>query len=217
MANIAKGKRGARDAYFPTGFFSMQSDPMIEALAASENLTPQTRLLLLAQSRMNRWGHCPFRQGELLSLVGKDRKTVKSAMDALIQAGIFSPDSTAACLVLPARAYRRNDRATQHCTEEKHFNRQERMWVDKDFGWEEYPGQWHEYLADHERKSAIAAGNLNRWEVTAREVEQETTIVRTKVREVKLTPLADDNRCPRHGEYRPCLVCITERAGKSLG
>jgi hypothetical protein len=178
MSELVKAGKAkvARDPWFEQGFYSMQSDAMLSTVATSDNLTPQTRVLLLAQARMNRWGHCPFDQGELFALVGKkDSRTVVKAIDAFKQAGIFSPDSSPLCIALAGRIYRRKVGTSQHCIERRHFNKQERMWIDPMFGWEEHPGQWHENMASPERKAAIASGEMTGWQPMATVTELEVT------------------------------------------
>jgi hypothetical protein len=163
--------RRPKPVYFADGFYSMQSDRELEQFGMSSPLPPPMRLYLLAASRVNKWGHCPFRPGELLRLLGVSRPTLRSSMRSLQAAKMAAPDSTALCVVLSAQAIRRADRSERRCAEPKHLDCQERMWVHSK-GWEPHQGFWHETLNNPDwRQKAVA-------QITQTRTVTETTTVR---------------------------------------
>lgn len=151
-------RRRGKNVYFADGFYSMHSDKGLEEFGLSASLKPDFRIFLLASARSNRWGHCPFGQGELLALLGVSLNTMKKGIDSLVKAGITSPDSTPMCIVLSGRVIRRADRSDRCCSEPKHFNRQRRMWIHgSGWGWEPKEGFWQDALNDTVKRQGIAA------------------------------------------------------------
>jgi hypothetical protein len=172
-ANEAKATRGGREK-FPEGFFSMASDAALEKFGTSVNLPPSQRLQNLAQSRMNRWGHCPFFPGEMRVLVACDPRTLKKAIDSMKKAGMFAEESTEECIVFSSLGFRRADRSNDTCMERGHMNRKRRMWV-HGWGWEPEEGAWVELLKDGDTRKAIASGELSGWGHAATVTEVELT------------------------------------------
>jgi hypothetical protein len=123
----------------------------MEQFGLASPLNPDFRLYLLAVSRMNKWGHCPFRPGELLRLLNVSRPTFRKAMRTLQSAKLIAPESTALCVALSSQAIRRNDRSEKRCAEPSHLDTQECMWVHGK-GWEHKPGYWQGILDDPERR-----------------------------------------------------------------
>jgi hypothetical protein len=155
MSNEVAPRRESKK-YFADGFYSMHSDVGLEEFGLSPNLRPDFRIFLLATARSNRWGHCPFGKGELISLLDVSLNTMKKGLGSLVDAGMASPDSTPLCITLSARVVRRDDRASRRCIEPAHFNLQERMWV-HGMGWEPEAGLWQSELNDPDVRREHAA------------------------------------------------------------
>jgi hypothetical protein len=149
------GRRG-KPVYFADGFYSMHSDKELEQFGMASPLPPSFRLYLLAVSRINRWGHAPFRPGELVRLLGVSKPTFRSAMRSLQRAKMVSPDSTALCVALSSQAIRRADRSNRRCAEPRHLDVQELMWV-HGYGWEKRPDQWQNILNDPGQREHYAS------------------------------------------------------------
>lgn len=142
--------------HFVNSYFSMQADKELEQFAKSRRIPAPMRLYFLAASRVNRWGHCAFRQAEIKQTLGVSQPTLRSALDSLKSAGMAAPDSTYLCVVLSARLVRRADRSEYRCAEPSHLGRQELMWM-HDFGWEETVGQWQRMLHNPAERRTVAA------------------------------------------------------------
>src|SRR5689334_16635447 len=117
---------------FLEGYFSMQGDAELSALAANTSAPVAVRILWAAMARGNVWGHAGFLPGELARSIGlgdNSRRTLNKAIKELISWGIAAPESTSRCILLSAALYRRADRNYKPCDEATHKGYTDRMWI----------------------------------------------------------------------------------------
>jgi hypothetical protein len=168
LTTTAVARRGKP---FVKGFYSMHSDEQLMDIAESTTLPTAMRLFMLASARSNYWGHAPFGRDDICSLLGINRRTRLNAINSLISGKVIAPESTNLCLVLSAAVVRRTDKAYQSCAEQKHADRQRRMWV-AGIGWEAREGEWQAAVSNP-ATAAIVATRITR---KRRIVEEEETI-----------------------------------------
>jgi hypothetical protein len=70
LTTTALAKRGR---YFPEGFYSMHGDKQLMDIAEATSLPAAMRLFMLASAKSNYWGHAPFGNWEICSVLGISR------------------------------------------------------------------------------------------------------------------------------------------------
>ncbi|MFB1041472.1 hypothetical protein [Streptomyces chrestomyceticus] len=76
------------------------SQPYAYGTGRDSDLSTDSRLLLLAMGRADKYGHAEFSAGELERLLHKDRTTVGRALGKLRRAGLAAEESTDGCVWL---------------------------------------------------------------------------------------------------------------------
>lgn len=145
LAYVEPRKPKPRDHYFEHGFFSMQGDQELLRAGKEQAFPTSQRLDYLAQAKANRWGHASFDRGELLSLLGCSRPTMKKAMETLRRGHAIAPASSEFCIVMNCKRYRRADKSYATCMELSHKGRVHLMWS-PETGWESRENEWHGYV-----------------------------------------------------------------------
>lgn len=106
--------------------WTAESISMSVKIANNPKLSTDMRVLSLAKSRINRFGHAEFGKGELVDIIGKNRTTVGRAIDSLKAAGLLADDSTPRCLWIPREvcqnAKAKKNECGEHRTRDSWFN-----------------------------------------------------------------------------------------------
>lgn len=186
-------------------------------LGMKKRMPAAWRLEHLAQSRMNKWGHCSFVSGELAEMLDIKGDTVKTILRTYKQNGIIAPESSQLCIVLSAeRTQRADGMADILCADAMHAKKglRDRMWT-HNMGWEPEPGFLRTVLADKDRlanlRGVIASGR----ELSAREMSGKLTTTTTTtttfegtIREASVSgkPMCLTHMVPLDGNGQ-CLYC----------